>query len=86
MLDGKVQSNETNAELLFVNPNRVFFGPNFTLVVQQAFYVNAAPRMREPEEKVTNDIIETGIELEEERPSHPPGSRSKCSWLFAGRP
>ncbi|HIG70254.1 MAG TPA: filamentous hemagglutinin N-terminal domain-containing protein [Myxococcales bacterium] len=86
MLDGKIQNNEPNAELLFGNPNGVFFGPKFTLDVQQVFHVSTAPRLRESEEKVINDIIETGIEPEEEGPSHPPGSRSKRSWHFAGQP
>lgn len=41
-LDGHIESVYPNADLLFVNPNGVFFGSTFTLDVQQGFHVSTA--------------------------------------------
>ena len=41
-LDGRIESLYPNADLLFVNPNGVFFGSGFTVSVKQGFHVSTA--------------------------------------------
>ena len=44
-LRGTIRSDYPNASLIFVNPNGVFFGRNFTLDVQQGFHVSTGDQL-----------------------------------------
>ena len=44
-LNGAIQSNYQSADMYFVNPNGVFFGPGFTLDVPASFHVSTADNL-----------------------------------------